>query len=427
MGVSSLSGTSWALIAVSAGIVAAAAGCWLLARRLASERAERRATQRVLDLFSDVARDYGFWLLGPEGRIRRWSRGAERIHGYDSDQVLGRHCSNLYSEPDRSANVPQRVLELAARQGRHEFRGERVRHDGRTVAVDSVLQALRDTSGNLTGFCEVEHDVSGQRQVEQTLRQTRSSLMQAHKLEAIGRLSGGVAHDFNNVIQVIKNCVRVLQRRLADQPQQLQFLDMIERNADRAAGLSQHLLGFARSEPQESGVTNVHEVIEAALQLLHQTLNENIVLEQQLRSSFPWTSIDRTQLEAALLNLAANARDAMQGGGTLAIETSDVGVDSGSGSAEGAGQYITIALSDSGARTPGTQPAMRPDASLQQVRQLIEEAGGRLSLESRPESGGTVVTLWLPCVRVPSAAASPRVADSDPDRTEAGSTPLHVT
>ena len=427
MGVSSLSGTSWALIVVSAVVMATAAGCLLLGHRLASERAERRATQRVLDLFTDVARDYGFWLLGPEGRIRRWSRGAERIHGYDSDQVLGRHCANLYSEPDRTANVPQRVLELAARQGRHEFRGERVRQDGRSVAVDSVLQALRDTSGNLTGFCEVEHDVTGQRQVEQTLRQTRSSLMQAHKLEAIGRLSGGVAHDFNNVIQVIKNCVRVLQRRLADQPQQLQFLDMIERNADRAAGLSQHLLGFARSEPQESGVTNVHAVIEDALQLLHQTLNENIVLEQQLRSQFPWTSIDRTQLEAALLNLAANARDAMQGGGTLAIETSDVGVESSSGSAEGADPYITIAVSDSGARIPGAQSAMRPDASLQQVRQLIEEAGGRLSLESRPESGGTVVMLWLPCVRVPSAAASPRGVDSVHERTDAGPTPLHVT
>ncbi len=250
--------------------------------------------QRLLDLLGDVASDYGFWLLGPEGRIRRWSRGAERIHGFDSDQMLGRHCSRLYSDRDRSANVPQQVLELAARQGRHEFHGERVRQDGRTVAVDSVLQALRDSSGSLTGFCEIERDVTDQRQSQQTLRQARSALIQAHKLEAVGRLSGGVAHDFNNVVQVIKNCVRVLQRRLADQPQQLQFLDMIERNADRAAGLSQHLLGFARSAPSQPGLTDAHEVVAEALQLLRQTLNESIVLEHKLRSSCPWTSIDRT-------------------------------------------------------------------------------------------------------------------------------------
>lgn len=425
MGVSSLSGTSWALVALSAVFVAAAGGSWLLARRLAGERAERRATQRVLDLVSDVARDYGFWVLGPEGRIRRWSRGAERIHGFDADQMLGRHCSRLYSDQDRSANVPQRLLELAARQGRHEFHGERVRQDGRSVAVDSVLQALRDSSGDLIGFCEVEHDVTDQRRSEQTLRQMRSALIQAHKLEAVGRLSGGVAHDFNNVVQVIKNCVRVLQRRLADQPQQLQFLDMIERNADRAAALSQHLLGFARSEPTASGPTNVHAVIEDALQLLHQTLNESIVLDDQLKSRFPWTSIERTQLEAALLNLAANARDAMPGGGTLAIETSDVTLDSSAGSAEGEDRYVTIAISDSGPRAQGAQSPLLPDASLQQVRQLIEESGGRLSVESRPQ-GGAVVTLWLPGVRLPSAEESRPGADAEPDISDTRPTPLHV-
>lgn len=420
MGVSSLSGTTWALIALSVLVVAAVAGCWSLVRRLAGERAERRATQRVLDLFSDVARDYGFWLLGPEGRVRRWSRGAERIHGFDSDQMLGRHCSRLYCDPDRSANLPQRVLELAARQGRHEFHGERVRQDGRTVTVDSVLQALRDSSGRLTGFCEVEHDVTDQRQSEQTLQQTRSALVRAHKLEAVGRLSGGVAHDFNNVVQVIKNCVRMLQRRLADQPQLLQFLDMIERNADRAAGLSQHLLGFARSAPSESGLTNVHEVVEEALRLLHQTLSESIVLEHRLRSSSPWTSFDRTQLEAALLNLAADARDAMPGGGTLAIETSDTLL----GEAEGRHHYIAIAISDNGARTCGAQSARPPNASLQQVRQLLEEAGGRLAVENRSQDGGAVVTLWLP--RAPSLEDS-HEADFEPDDADTAPETIHVS
>ncbi len=255
----------------------------------------------------------------------------------------------------------------------------------------------------MTGFCEVEHDMTGQRQFEQTLRQTRSALIQVHKLEeaVVVGWSGGVAHTtLTTSFRVIKNCVRVLQRSLADQPQQLQFLDMIERNADRAAGLSRHLLGFARSESPESGPTNVHAVVEDALQLLHQTLNESIVLEHQLKSRFPWTSLDRTQLEAALLNLAANARDAMSGGGTLAIETSDVALGSNGGSAQGADQYVAIAISDSGPRSRPAPSTMLPDASLQQVRQLIEEAGGRLTVENRPQGGGALVTLWLPCVRM---------------------------
>lgn len=405
MGLSNLSGTSWGLIALAIVAAAAGSGCVLLARRLASERAERRTTQRIFDLFSDVARGYGFWVLGPEGRVRRWSRGAERIHGFDSDQMLGRHCATLYSERDRRANLPQRLLELAARHGRHEFRGERVRQDGETVRVDSALQALRDGSGKLIGFCEVVHDITEQRQLEQALRQTRAALMQSHKLEAVGRLSGGVAHDFNNVVQVIKNCVRVLQRRLADQPQLLQFLDMIERNADRAGGLSQHLLGFARHEPLESGLTNVHEVVEDALQLLRQTLNESIVLEHKLESRFPWTSIERTQLEAALLNLAANARDAMPVGGTLAVQTSNSTLETDV-TGDPAEQYVTITVADSGGRTNGGHSELtRPQAPLQHVRQLIEEAGGRLSIDSRAQHAGAIVTLWLPCARTAAEGA----------------------
>lgn len=422
MGPSSLSGTSWALIAACAVAALAAAGCVLLARRLAGERAERRASQRLLDLLSDVARDHAFWLLSPEGRIRQWSRGAERIHGYGSEQMLGRHCAKLYREQERSANVPQRVLELAARQGRHEFHGERVRQDGKTVVVDSVLQALRDASGGLRGFCEVEHDVTAQRQLEQTLRQTRAALMEAHKLEAVGRLSGGVAHDFNNVVQVIKNCVRVLQRRLADQPQQLQFLDMIERNADRAADLSQHLLGFARPEGLESGLTNVHEVIEDALKILRQTLSENIVLSHNLKSRYPWTGFDRTQLEAALLNLAANARDAMPLGGTLTLETSNATLDAGSGASDRAGQYVTITLSDSRRRTEATLS----EGPLPHVRQLIDEAGGRLTVERQMQRGGASVTLWLPCAHVPAAAGKrDRELQADLSTAAERPTPAH--
>jgi PAS domain S-box-containing protein len=413
MGQPHLGGMPRVLIALIVIASLAVACSVILARRLFAMRNRGRNMQRVFDLFNEGARDYALWVLGAEGRILHWSAGAERIHGYSAAEMIGRHCSMLYTEQDRDAHVPQRLLEQAARLGSCAITGTRVRKQGDPLTAESVLHALRDEAGELTGFCEIERDVSDRMQLERSLQQTQAALLQSHKLEAVGRLSRGVAHDFNNVIQVIKNCVRVLQRRLADQPQLLQLLDMMERNADRAAGLSQHLLDFARLEPAESRVTNVHEVVAHTAELLRHTLAESIVLEQKLGSTVPWTSIDRAQLEAALLNLAADARDAMPGGGTLSIETAN-GLLPGSEEEAGndSGQYVTIKVSDSRSdptHAPATLAAATGDAAslgLTQIHQVLELVGGRVDVKRQPD-GGASVTLWLPCARVPEAQPLP--------------------
>jgi PAS domain S-box-containing protein len=387
----------WLLIVLGIVTTLAIVACFWLARSLAAARSRQSRTQQQLDLFSATAREHALCVMDASGRIVHWADGAERMHGYSAAEMIGRHSSNLFTEADRVANVPQKILELAARQGTHAFAATRVRKDGTELRVDGVLHALRDDSGQLTGFCEIDQDVSERLRLEQTLQAARAALTQAHKMEAIGRLSGGVAHDFNNVVQVIKNCVRVLQRRLADQPPLLQFVDMIERNADRAADLSQHLLGFARLEPLEHDVTNVHEVVEDAVQLLRRTFSESITLEHKLGGASPWTSVERIQLEAALLNLAANARDAMPGGGTLTIETGTAVHEPASERSGGSAQYVTIRVSQSSRAAPNEVAAL----ALTQIQQIIEQAGGRVTRE-RHGSAASSVTLWLPRVRAPT-------------------------
>jgi PAS domain S-box-containing protein len=407
---SNLSGMPWVAIALMV-IAALAIACSVaLARKLFVLRQGRGEMQRVLDLFSEAAQDYALWVLGPEGRIVQWSSGAERVHGYSAAEMIGRHCAVLYTEQDRSAHLPQRLLEQAARQGRHTVTGTRLRKQGSPLAVRTVLHALRDEAGQLTGFCEIECDVSDRIELERTLQQTQATLQQAHKLEALGRLSRGVAHDFNNIVQVIKNCVRVLQRRLADQPPLLQFIDMIERNADRAATLSQHLLGFAHLEADESAVTNVDDVVTETAELLRHTLSESIALEHKLGTTLPWTSIDRAQLEAALLNLAADARDAMPAGGKLTIETANaVPQELAAESASDVDQHVTITVAHSGAQ-PGRAraasgatriAALGAGFALTHIHQIVEQVGGRVDIERRAD-GGTSVTLWLPCTRAPT-------------------------
>src|SRR6185312_4764703 len=127
----------------------------------------------------------------------------------------------------------------------------------------------------------------------------------------------------HNVVHVIKTAVALLQRRGSADEQACGFLHMIKRNADRAAGLSQHLLALARRQPLKPVATDVNDVVATVVALLRQTLSENITVEEQLDEALSWVLVDRSELEAALLHVAANARDAMPQGGSLSFHTAE--------------------------------------------------------------------------------------------------------
>src|SRR5918997_2182079 len=164
-------------------------------------------TDKLFDLFLSSTEDYGIILLGPDGRVTRWSRGAERLFGYAPHEMEGAYAHQLFVPPDRQAGVPEVELQVATEQGRAEDERWHLRKDGSRFWASGVMISLRE-NGTLRGYAKVVRDFTERRQLEEAVRQTQ-------KLESVGVLAAGVAHDFNNVLTAILGNVAMVRRRLA--------------------------------------------------------------------------------------------------------------------------------------------------------------------------------------------------------------------
>ena len=226
-------------------------------------------------------------------------------------------------------------------------------------------------------------------------------LRQSQKLQALGQLTGGIAHDFNNLLTVIQGSVDMLRRPGIAEDKRERFAEAIAQASARAAALTGQLLAFARRQPLQPEVIDVHGLIRGMTELLDRTLGERVLVETELRAHLCGVEADRAQLESALLNIAVNARDAMPDGGTLRIttETRD----------EPNGPMVAIAVADSGTgmddETLGR--AIEPffttkvtgkgtGLGLSQVYGFATQSGGDVRIASKPGEG-TTVTLLLPC------------------------------
>src|SRR3984957_7146917 len=189
--------------------------------KITRDLTERRAAEESLRLSQEQFRllvqgvtDYAIYMLSPSGEIASWNAGAERIKGYTSDEVLGTHFSRFYTADDQAAGEPARALAVAAKEGRFEKEGKRVRKDGTVFWANVVIDALRAPDGSLLGFAKIPRDVTAQRESRKALEEARETLFQAQKMDAVGQLTGGVAHDFNNLLMVIKGSLELLSKRI---------------------------------------------------------------------------------------------------------------------------------------------------------------------------------------------------------------------
>src|SRR6185436_18253311 len=191
----------------------------------------------------------------------------------------------------------------------------------------------------------------------QEIEATETQVRQAQKMEAIGQLTGGVAHDFNNILTVITGTIEILGDAVKDRPHLAQITNLISAAAGRGADLTQHLLAFARRQPLQPRNTDVNTLVIDAAGLLRPTLGEQVEIESMLASDSAPALIDPSQLSTAILNLALNARDAMPNGGKLTLETKNVVLDENYTSMASElkpGNYVMIAVSDTGEGIPGS-------------------------------------------------------------------------
>src|SRR6266851_5685976 len=254
-------------------------------------------------------------------------------------------------------------------------------------------------------------------------------LRQTQKMDAIGQLTGGIAHDLNNILTVITGTIEILAEAVANQPQLVAIANMIDEAAARGADLTQRLLAFARKQPLQPREVDVNALVIEATNLLRPTLGEHVEVRIVLSGDTARALIDPSQLTNAILNLALNARDAMAEGGQLVIETSNVGLDDSYASINSdvaAGNYVLITVTDSGHGIPASilQNVFEPffttkevgkgsGLGLSMVYGFVKQSNGHVSIYSEPGLG-TTMRIYLPNVTPNgSRSSSQPAADED--------------
>jgi PAS domain S-box-containing protein len=335
------------------------------------------------------------------GRIVQVSPSCERLLGYRPEEMLG-HGGQDFLVPD-DLDPTREQMRLARRgQSTRRFRARYRHKDGHSLSLAWIsVWSDPDRRHYFIGRDMTEYD------------RTADTLRQAVKMEAIGQLTGGVAHDFNNILMVMMANLDALEEEPDLSPGVLGRIRRMSNATRRASELTRQLLAFSRRQALQPVCTDVNELVHGTAGLLRRTLGELIEVETVLTGGLWPADIDRAQLESALINLAINARDAMPSGGRLRIATSNVVVSTtapadGSGSGIEAGDYVQIAVSDSGKGIPPEildkvfepffttkEVGKGTGLGLSMVYGFLEQSKGHVRIES--EVGrGTVVRLYLP-------------------------------
>jgi PAS domain S-box-containing protein len=367
-----------------------------------AEEGVRDSEQRFRD-YAETASDW-FWETGPD---QVFTYISERVSafGIDREALIGKR--RLDAATDHEAE-PEKWREHIAKLERHEpFRNfEYTCRDlaGRHRHVSVNGRPIFAADGRFTGYRGTAADLTKQHEAEERLRQSE-------KMDAIGKLTGGVAHDFNNVLTVITGTIEILQEGMADKPQLAAIAQLIDDAATRGAEITSQLLTFARRQPLEPSEINVNGMVADTAKLLKPILGEHIEIVSALADN-AWSALaDPSQLSAAIVNLAVNARDAMPGGGKLTLETANVVRDEVDAADDGEvkrGEFVMIAVTDTGQGIPADirdrvfepffttkEMGRGTGLGLSMVYGFAKQSGGAVELDSE-EGRGTVITLYLP-------------------------------
>jgi len=351
--------------------------------------------------------DYAIYMLDPDGVVSSWNLGAQRIKGYEPEEIVGQHFSKFYTEADRASGAPARGLEVARREGRFETEGWRLRKDGSRFRAHVVIDAIPDEAGDVVGFAKVTRDITERMEAQQALEQAREALFQSQKLEAIGQLTGGVAHDFNNLLMAVLGSLELVQKRLPDDPQINRLIGNAIQGARRGATLTQRMLAFARRQELKREAIDLAGLVLGLEDLLNQSLGPLFTLSIEMAPRLPAVESDPAQLESALVNVIINARDAMPHGGAITLTTACEHV--GPGAPDLApGDYVRLTVVDQGEGMSEETLARAAEPffttkgigkgtglGLAMIHGLTTQSGGTLRLRSRLGEGAEV-ELWLP-------------------------------
>ncbi|MCH9020273.1 MAG: PAS domain S-box protein [Proteobacteria bacterium] len=374
-----------------------------ITERKRAEEALRESETRLVNAHR-IAR-LGAWERDLASGEMHWSDECCRIFGVSPEDPEPRlDLFNRFVHPDDRALIEAADKRAIKGDGHSSVDFRVIRADGEVRYVHSDGEVTFDDGGKPLRMIGTNRDITERKQMEM-------ELLQAQKMELVGQLTGGIAHDFNNLLAVILGNLELVEEELAGNEAVGELLQWAIGAADSAAALTQQLLAFSRKQPLRPRSTRVNELVGKLVNLSRRTLGETIAIKTALARDLWATYVDPGQLEAALLNLVVNARDAMPKGGGITIETRNraAGEDGGvTGEEFDAGDHVMIAVSDTGSGMPPEviERVFEPffttkdvgkgsGLGLSMVYGFVRQSGGRVIVQSEVGKG-TTVRLYLP-------------------------------
>ncbi len=373
-----------------------------------TQRRQQRAEQSLRKLSCAVEQSAdAIFITNSEGIIEYVNPAFEMVTGYSAEEVTGKNSSLLKS--GQQAPLLYRELWETLRFGdvRRSIVVNR-KKNGEVYYVDESISPIRNVEGHITNFVSNGRDYSERLRLE-------AQLLQAQKMDAVGRLAGGIAHDFNNLLTIITSYSELaLDSVVPESPAQARIQEILSA-ARRAADLTRQLLAFSRKQPQALRVAEINPVVSEIVKTLCRLIGEDIELIFLPGRGLGRIRLDPVQIEQILMNLAANARDAMPQGGRCTIETSNVQLDEPYVDRKPAviptGRYVVLSVTDSGAGIPAdhlphvfepfytTKPSGKGTGlGLATVYGIVKQNHGFVWAYSEPGMG-TTIRIYLPCVQ----------------------------
>jgi two-component system cell cycle sensor histidine kinase/response regulator CckA len=349
-----------------------------------------------------------------DGTVLDWNAAAERMYGFSRAEMVGGSIYQLV--PDELRSEEQSILERVA-GGEHVAHYETVRRrrDGRRISVALTLSPVHAADGTIVAASSIQRDITERKQAEEALRQ-------ASKMEAIGALAGGLAHDFNNQLYAVSGFAHFIARDPGLSPSSRADLLEIQTTAERMASLTRQLLAFARQQVLSPEILDLNGAVADTIPMLQRLIGSATTIDLVLAPGPKWVRVDRAQLVQVLLNLVINARDAMPNGGPIQIKSETLELSPGQvldrvqGPVE-PGAYAELAVTDYGQGIPPEHLAhifepfyttkavgIGTGLGLATVDGIISQSGGHIQVRSLPGTGTTIKVL-LPLCSEPAPAA----------------------
>jgi PAS domain S-box-containing protein len=383
-------------------------------RKRISERLSQLAS--IIEFSSDA-----IIIFTLDGTIVSWNKGAEGVYGYGASEVLGQPRSVLLP-PEQPDDLPEMVETLTRGEQIQRYETVQVGRGERRIEVSMSMSPVKDASDRIIGVASITRDISERKLLEKQLRQSQ-------KMEALGQLSGGITHDFNNLLTVITGYCELLEQELPPNGASRRNCEQIKKAGERAASLTRQLLAFSRQQVMEPRVLDLNAVILDVEKMLRRVIGEDIELETSLNANLGSIRADRGQIEQVIMNLVVNARDAMPNGGRLTIETDNVTVDNSFAryhSPQPPGQYVRVSVADTGiGMTADTQARIfepffttkevgrGTGLGLSTVYGVIRQSEGYVWVHSKL-GHGTVFEVYLPLVQEGVRDEEPKLSAYSP-------------